>query len=157
MAAGAGLAIWLQWKSRAPLPLRLGLVTSLFLVYTPGFGIQYLSWLLPWVAFLGSEMLLIYLICTSLFMFHVYSFWSNGLAWNLADSTIVGDWTGFMVWHELLCWVTIIFCLIQFWQKCGLRFRLKLSAPKQPVAQPADLQIMKKRQKRIVRATAGRR
>ena len=160
MAAGIGLGVWLYWKSKAEVSLRIGLVASMFLVFTPGFGIQYLSWLLPWVAFLGTEALLIYLICTSLFMFHVYSFWSNGLPWNVADSTIVGDWKGFLVWHELLSWLAVVFCFILFCQKCGITFKLprkKSPAAKQPVAQPADVQVMKKRQKRLARAAEGKR
>jgi hypothetical protein len=159
LLAGIGAGIWLSWKSRAGIPLRIGLVTSLFLVFTPGFGIQYLSWLLPWVAFLGSETLLIYLICTGLFMFHVYSFWSNGLPWNIADSTIVGDWKGFLVWHELLCWASTVFCFILFLRKCAALEVLK-SAPNaspQPVSQPADLQVRKRPKRQLVQAAKGRR
>ena len=111
------VAIWLHFKSDAGLAIKLGLVSSVFLVLTPGFGIQYLSWYLPWVLFLGSEVTLIYLIATGAFMLHVYSFWSDGFPWNLADSTVAGTWRGFLVWHELLCWLCVVGCLFLFLQK----------------------------------------
>src|SRR5262249_52392570 len=113
----------------------------LFLVVTPGFGIQYLSWLLPWLVFLPLEAMLIYQVCTAVFMFQVYTFWSDGFPWNLADSLARGTWRDFLVWHELLCWLSVVFCFSLFLRQTNVIAFLRsiLALPAQTGRQTAGV------------------
>ncbi|HEY0082466.1 MAG TPA: hypothetical protein VGB61_06730 [Pyrinomonadaceae bacterium] len=68
-------ALWQNRRAhrRPPLPLQLGLAAALFLFLTPGFGSQYLSWLAPWVVFLGLRASLAYYIAGGLYLSVSYS------------------------------------------------------------------------------------
>ncbi|HKP72268.1 MAG TPA: glycosyltransferase family 39 protein [Pyrinomonadaceae bacterium] len=69
-------AAWINRRAdRPPLHLQLGLATSLFLFLTPGFGSQYLAWLVPFVVFLGVGATLMYNLVGGLFLFVSYSCW----------------------------------------------------------------------------------
>jgi hypothetical protein len=45
---------------------------------------------------------------SGLFLFLVYTYWSGGFPWTLADSVTVGLWQGPTVAVELLCWATVV-------------------------------------------------
>jgi hypothetical protein len=114
IVAAIAIAFWMHRKSKAPLTIRVGTVAATFLTFTPGFGIQYLSWLLPWLVFLDIETFLIYLTSTTVFTFHVYTYWSMGFPWRLADSTVMAPWSGYMVWFEFVAWLAVTFCFAMF-------------------------------------------
>lgn len=59
--------------NKPPLMLQLGFVAALFLFLTPGFGSQYLSWLVPFVIFLGLRASLLYFVAGGLFLSVSYS------------------------------------------------------------------------------------
>ena len=67
-------------RSRVRLPLfaQCGLITALFLFLTPGFGLQYLSWLVPWVVCLTPFAAAAYYTAAGVFMAVVYTHWSGG-------------------------------------------------------------------------------
>ena len=48
-----------------------------FMSLAPGFGIQYLAWLVPWVVGLGAGVTITYYLASGLFQFLVYTFWSG--------------------------------------------------------------------------------
>lgn len=106
--------LWMHLRTTAPLLLRIGFLTALFLALTPGFGIQYLAWLLPWLAALSGEHLLLYSIGAGWFQFLVYNFWARGLPWSFADSTMVGPWRDSLILPEILCWLLVLYLLWQF-------------------------------------------
>ncbi|HZG54617.1 MAG TPA: glycosyltransferase family 39 protein, partial [Pyrinomonadaceae bacterium] len=58
---------------KSPLTLQLGFAAALFLFLTPGFGSQYLSWLVPFVVFLGLRASLLYFVAGGLFLSVSYS------------------------------------------------------------------------------------
>lgn len=89
-----------------PLFLQCGAVLFLFLLLTPGFGVQYLAWLVPWVAGLHLGLALLFYASSGLFLFLVYNFWSGGLPWYFADS-FIGIWGGRTRPVEVACWLTI--------------------------------------------------
>lgn len=60
-------------EPKRPLALQLGLATTLFLFLTPGFGAQYLSWLVPWAIFLGLRAAVLYYVAGGLYLFVSYS------------------------------------------------------------------------------------
>jgi hypothetical protein len=109
LVAIAGIAWWFNRSPRRPPPfLQAGLSVFLFLGLTPGFGVQYLAWIVPWVVALGRTATVAVYAASGVFLFAVYTFWSQGFPWYLADSNVVGDWRGGIVLLELLCWLTIV-------------------------------------------------
>jgi 4-amino-4-deoxy-L-arabinose transferase-like glycosyltransferase len=108
-ASIVGASIWMnRFHLRPSLFLQLGLVIFLFMVLTPGFSIQYLAWLVPWVVGLGLGATLAYYTAGGIFQFSVYSFWTGGFPWYYADSIRVGSWRGPLVNFELLCWAVVV-------------------------------------------------
>jgi hypothetical protein len=75
LALVVAAALWQNRRARVrpPLTLQLGLAAALFLFLTPGFGSQYLSWLAPWVIFLGLRASLAYYIAGGLYLSVSYS------------------------------------------------------------------------------------
>jgi hypothetical protein len=79
-----------------------------FLVFTPGFGVQYLSWCVAPLAFIGPWASLGYSVLGGIFLFRVYTYWSRGFPWHYANSDLVRQWVGIdrtldrLVW-EFLC------------------------------------------------------
>ncbi len=75
LALVVAAALWQNRRAhgRPPLTLQLGLAAALFLFLTPGFGSQYLSWLVPWVIFLGLRASLAYYIAGGLYLSVSYS------------------------------------------------------------------------------------
>jgi len=80
----------------------------IFLIVAPGFGVQYLSWLVGPGIFLGLPGLLLYTVVASLFLFRVYTFWSGGFPWYFADSDHRGQWEGFDCTLDLLLWLLLL-------------------------------------------------
>jgi hypothetical protein len=95
-------------RAKPPLFLQCGLVAFLFLALAPGFGVQYLAWLVPWVVALGLGATLAYYLASGVFLFVVYTFWSRGFPWHFADAIGVGEWQGWMVSLEVLCWLSVV-------------------------------------------------
>ncbi len=79
----------------------------IFLVFAPGFGVQYLSWLVGPGVFLGTAGLFLYTLVASVFLFRVYTFWSGGFPWGFADSDARGQWTGGDRTLDLLLWLLL--------------------------------------------------
>ncbi len=118
LVAIAGIAWWLNRSSRRPRPfLQAGLSVFLFLGLTPGFGVQYLAWIVPWVVALGRVATLAVYAATGLFLFAVYTFWSQGFPWYLADSNVTGDWRGGVIVLELLAWLAIVVFSLPLWRR----------------------------------------
>ena len=102
-------SIWMSWSAKKPsLFMQCGFITFLLVSLTPGFGIQYLAWLVPWVVGLGVTATLIYYITSGIFIFLVYNFWAGGLPWDLANSDVVGDWRDYMIYYEIVCWSAVV-------------------------------------------------
>jgi hypothetical protein len=101
-------------KVRPQLFAQCGLITALFLFLTPGFGLQYLSWLVPWVVLLTPPAAALYYVAAGVFMSVVYTHWSGGFPWYFANSLEVQDWSGLVVYLGLVCWLVIGFLLLLF-------------------------------------------
>jgi SAM-dependent methyltransferase len=102
--------------SRAPYLLEaIGWTFLLFLVFAPGFGVQYLSWLVGPGIFLGTGGLFVFTVLASIFLFRVYTFWSGGFPWFFANSDARGQWTGMdrtldmILWLFLTGWASFLF------------------------------------------------
>jgi hypothetical protein len=111
--------IFISWlmnretPKRPPLFLQCGAIVSLFLTLTPGFGVQYLAWLIPFVIALGAYRTIFYYLSSSAYLIGIYSLWSDG-TWYYADS--IKHWPA-NVWVSLLsllCWLSIVFTFIKY-------------------------------------------
>ncbi len=109
------VSIWLNYpRPRARLFDQWGILFFLFLLLTPGFGTQYLAWLVPWVITLGPVALAGQYILNSVYIFIVYTHWSGGLPWYFANSLEEGAWTGWLVLAQLPVWGSIIPTLMTY-------------------------------------------
>lgn len=101
---------------KPPLFLQCGLVAFLLMALTPGFGVQYLAWLVPWVVGIGLWAALLFYVASGVFLFLVYTFWSQGFPWYLADTGQTGNWRGSTIAFELLCWAAVVVVLLGYCQ-----------------------------------------
>ena len=91
---------------------RAGLVMCLFVSVIPGFGVQYLVWLLPWVVGLGSGPTAAYYIAGTGFLFGYYSATAGAFPWYLANSLERFAWSAKVLGLGLICWVVV--CVMAF-------------------------------------------
>ncbi len=115
------LAAWLmnRGENRVALFYQFGVLFMLFLVLTPGFGIQYLVWLSPWIAALSWRAAAAHLAANAGFCTAVYTYWCRGLPWYYADSITVGDWRGPTALLGLATWFTALVTLVAYWRCLG--------------------------------------
>jgi hypothetical protein len=115
LAVIAAAAFWMNRSpKKPPLFLQCGLVAFLFMALTPGFGVQYLAWLVPWVVGIGLWATVIFYTASGIFLFLVYHFWAGEFPWRLANADAVGDWRGSIILVELLCWAAVVVVLVLF-------------------------------------------
>jgi hypothetical protein len=93
-------------RSKAPLFLQSGVVAFLFMFLTPGYGIQYQSWLVPWSIALGVRPLTIYYAVGGTYVAVEYLCWAN---WSAFPSICVPQnlWT-----LGLACWCCVFAILV---------------------------------------------
>lgn len=119
-----GLVLAASWWPR-PRPLenalfkRAGFLLFLFLSLTPGFGVQYLAWLVPWVVALGVRPTATYYLAGALFQFAYYTAAAGGFPWDLANSLERPAWTTTVLGLGLICWIVV--CAITFGYVRALR------------------------------------
>lgn len=95
--------------SPPPLFLQCGVSGFVFIVFTPGFGIQYLAWLVPWVVVPALGTALLWYVATGVFMFVVYTVWSGGFPWYYATAARSGDWIVFArIPMGIAWWATLV-------------------------------------------------
>jgi len=92
---------------RETLFVRAGLVMFLFVSAIPGFGVQYLVWLVPWVVGLGSGATIAYFASASALLIAYYSTAAGGFPWHLANSLARPAWTLPVVLLGLVCWIVV--------------------------------------------------
>jgi uncharacterized membrane protein len=104
-------SFWMNRGARKPaLFLQCGFVALLFIFWTPGFGVQYLAWLVPWSAGLDGRRLQCYYALSGAFLFMKYTWWSRGFPWFLANSFDPGPlfWAGMLaIPLGLACWISV--------------------------------------------------
>jgi Glycosyltransferase family 87 len=110
MALIAILSWWMNRESnRKPsLFFQCGTIVSLFLMLTPGFGVQYLAWLVPFVIALRTLPTLFYYLTSGAYLFATYRLWSDG-NWYYADSIKVRPPMLSVYLLSLLCWLAVVF------------------------------------------------
>lgn len=132
-AALVAIAAWMNLgRSKPGLPRQVGVLAFAFLALTPGFGVQYLAWLVPWIAGIGGGAAIALTAATTAFLVLVYTFWcqgvpyefgdpnwlhaafwSRGLPWSFANSNSMGPWRGPIVPFEIAAWITVVWALVK--------------------------------------------
>ncbi|MBI4851186.1 MAG: tetratricopeptide repeat protein [Acidobacteria bacterium] len=108
------VSLWMNlFSKKTKIFYQVGVIFYLFIVLSPGFSVQYLAWLTPWVTILGLEAMAICYLTGSLFLFLTYNWWSGGLPWNLASAD-TGNWGGIIINYELLCWGAFLVILFAY-------------------------------------------
>ncbi len=92
------------------------LTLSCFLILTPGFGVQYLSWLSLVGILISLKWGGLYGIFGGLFLYRVYTYWSGGFPMNYANSLSVGveKWVGIDKILILILWLIVCSMLFEF-------------------------------------------
>ena len=103
-------------RVRLSLFAQCGLITSLFLFLSPGFGLQYLAWTVPWVIVLAPRVIAQYFAAAGIFMVGVYAeaAWANG--GGIYANLLSAD-----NWHLLIelgipCWITMGLMAASYWR-----------------------------------------
>jgi hypothetical protein len=115
IGAIAGVSLWqARYRPQTSAFWRCGTVIATFFALTPGFGVQYLAWIVPWVVALGPGVALAIYGTSGLFLFEVYNAWAKKWRWEYADS--LGGWTAYpyIIRLELIAWLAICATLILF-------------------------------------------
>lgn len=95
---------------------QLGAITFLFLFLTPGFGVQYLAWAVPFILTLGLGWTLSYYCSGGVFLFLLYDYWSAS-HWYFAESHIQPAWNPTTSVMAYACWGLIGLALIRYRDK----------------------------------------
>jgi Glycosyltransferase family 87 len=82
--------ITLAWRKRASTPVgvfsTLALSWAVFLVFAPGFGVQYLVWIAPFLLVHSERWFAVYTAAASIALFIFYTAISKGLPWYMGFS-----------------------------------------------------------------------
>ena len=124
------LSVWMnRGRRKVDLFRQAGAVAFAFLAASPGFGVQYLAWLVPFTAALPLAPAIAFHLTSGAFLGVVYtfwcelpveapetnwlgrSFWARGLPWDVANANRIGIWRGEIVALELACWIAVLVAL----------------------------------------------
>lgn len=105
LAAAAWLPLWLRSRSvRAPLFAQCGWISLVFLFLSPGFGLQYLAWTIPWIVLLKPGCIAAYQGVAGVFLVAVYV--GAGAPGGTADLLTPSNFP-VLILMGLICWITI--------------------------------------------------
>jgi 4-amino-4-deoxy-L-arabinose transferase-like glycosyltransferase len=94
-----GASVWLnRAKAKSNLLLQGGLLTTIFLFMTPGYGTQYLIWLVPFVAAIGLRATALYYLTSGVIVVREYAC----VAFALCSAPVLGVLLGLICWLSLL-------------------------------------------------------
>jgi len=93
-------------KPKPPLFLQCSFIMTIFLALTPGFGSQYVMWLMPWVVILGLWPTIVYYAAGSLYTLMMYTCWAYS-----ASALFYCD-PGILFYPALICWAAVLSLII---------------------------------------------
>jgi hypothetical protein len=99
-------------RGQNALLLRVGFLMFLLVSSAPGFGVQYLAWLVPWVVSLGLGLTAIYYGAGAAFLVAYYVAAGGAFPGYFANSLKFPAWNGTVLRLGLFCWVVV--CCITF-------------------------------------------
>jgi hypothetical protein len=107
-----------------PLFHQVGLIIAIFLTFTPGFGYQYLVWLVPFVVGLGLRVTAIYYGITAIFLLLDYT--CNANSFFYCNHI-------FRLFVRAETWGAVIFVLVRYWRTFE-EFKYVTRAEKEKIA-----------------------
>lgn len=93
-------------RLRLPLFVQCGMTVFLFLFLSPGFGVQYLAWTVPWIVALGFVPMAGYYAMTTACLLAIYSLASGRVGINAYADVLNVDFT-MRIFLRFVCWITI--------------------------------------------------
>jgi len=128
-------SIWMNRGERRPHRLlQCALLSFVLLAFTPGFGVQYLAWVVPFTCLLRLREALAFHASAAVFLFSYYTRAGGGFPWYLANSVIHKVWNLPMVMLGLVCWGIVCFL--------GSRLYARVRQTRVDAAVSADVPIM---------------
>jgi uncharacterized membrane protein len=97
-------------KALAPRPslfVQFGAITFLFLFLSPGFGLQYLAWTVPWIVALGIGPAAEYYAIAGTFMLAVYTEAAGGWKANAYAELLTPKNHTMLLLMGLVCWIAV--------------------------------------------------
>ncbi len=115
----AAFSVWMnsgsRWGWRPPAPfLQCAFLSFLFLAVTPGFGVQYMAWLVPWTCLLRVREAIAVHLTSGVFLFAYYTRGCGRVPWYLANSARTPVWNGWLILLGLVCWAVICVMVVRF-------------------------------------------
>ena len=102
------VSVWLNVRGpRVPIILQCGLLAFLLLSLAPGFGVQYLAWLVPFACLLSARQAVAFHAAGALLLAWFYTRAAHGVPWYLANSAATQVWYGSRIFAGLLCWLVV--------------------------------------------------
>ena len=102
------VSVWLNVRRlQPPIILQCGLLAFVLISLAPGFGVQYLAWLVPWACLLSWRQALAFHGTGGLFLTWFYTRAAHGFPWYLANTVTTQVWNGPLFYVGLLCWLVI--------------------------------------------------
>jgi uncharacterized membrane protein len=104
------------WRVRLGLFAQCGLITSLFLFLSPGFGLQYLAWTVPWLIVLTPRAITQYYAMAGFFLAGVYTeaAWANG--GRIYANLLSDDNWHLLIEMGILCWISMGIMAGSYWR-----------------------------------------
>jgi hypothetical protein len=112
-------SVWLNGRRpQPPIVLQCGLLAFVLLSLTPGFGVQYLVWLVPWACLLSGRQAAVFHSIGGLFLTWYYTRGAHGFPWYLANSAATQVWYGSLIFVGLLFWLMIVWLTVSIFRRC---------------------------------------
>ncbi len=91
----------------------VGGAIAVFVVFTPGFGVNYLAWILPFCLLLPWRLIVGIFVSSSALLLVAYTHWSGGFPWYFADLLRPGaalSWA--VIYTSTVCWITLLIAVL---------------------------------------------
>jgi hypothetical protein len=110
------MSYWMNRSANKPsLFIQCGFVVALFLFLTPGFGVQYLVWLVPFTIAAGLRPTLIYYVIGSIYIALAFGQWSVSRAF--AYAVLFG------------CWLATLWVVLEFYRRITAQYPIAIIVP----------------------------
>jgi len=96
---------------------QVGASMSLFLAAANGFGVQYLAWLVPWIAGVDIFAATVFSAAGGIYLFLTYDYWAGGLPWYLADVNYRREYHGQLDVAAAICWLSVVLLAWSAWRR----------------------------------------
>jgi len=98
------------------------IISFLFLFLAPGFGPQYLAWVVPWTVAAGFPAASLFQITGGFFLFEIYTAWSTRIPWYFANAYMhaIPQW---VLRFGLLAWLSLPLLVIEVYRRNRVRPR----------------------------------